>query len=688
MSSTAGDVGARLGRILAWGSLLISTGLFLGAIYLVVTLPAAVPADKRPGLAGLIFSVVALAFSLLGTYLATRQETNRVAWIACGIGLGINVAGIGQFYPLAAQYSPPGRYPGARLAEYAGGLGWTTAIVLMLIFLPLLFPDGRLLSPRWKPIPWAAGVLMGLFALRDAMLVLNPGLRAPANVLFAIGTPGLLLLFFLAIGSLVVRYRRAGSIERLQMKWFLAAASFVGVVVSVFGLVIGVLHVAVPLSDLVTGVAYLCFPIAIAIAVLKYRLYEIDLIIDRALVYGALAVFITLVYVAVVVGVGALIRSRGQFSLALSIVATALVAVAFQPVKRRIERLANQLVYGNRSTPYEALSEFSHRVASAYADEEVLPRLARVLVEGTGASVASVWIHRAGDPIAAATWPEGQPPLPAAVANRVVHVRHEGELLGELAVSKRRGEPFTPVEEALLTDLASQAGQVLRNVRLTAELQARLRHIAAQAVELRASRQRIVAAQDAERRTLERNIHDGAQQHLVALAVKLRLAATLAKKDPEKARRSLSELQVQTDDALKTLRDLAQGIYPPALREHGLAEALRPYAAVSASGLGRYNPEVEAAVYFCCLEALQNAAKHAGASNVRIELQQRDGRLHFSVLDDGVGFDPATATASSGLQNMKDRVASVGGSLTVDSRRGRGTTVFGDLPIAVAVEAS
>ncbi len=199
---------------------------------------------------------------------------------------------------------------------------------------------------------------------------------------------------------------------------------------------------------------------------------------------------------------------------------------------------------------------------------------------------------------------------------------------------------------------------MLRNVRLTAELQARLREIAAQALELRASRQRIVAAQDAERRRLERNIHDGAQQHLVALAVKLRLAATLAKKDPDKARRSVQELEAQTGDAIRTLVELAQDIYPPTLREQGLVAALSAHARVTAFGIGRYGPEAEAAVYFSCLEALQNAAKHSRATNVRIELRQGDGHLHFAVVDDGVGFDPSPAAVTSGLQNMRDRSTS------------------------------
>jgi signal transduction histidine kinase len=190
-----------------------------------------------------------------------------------------------------------------------------------------------------------------------------------------------------------------------------------------------------------------------------------------------------------------------------------------------------------------------------------------------------------------------------------------------------------------------------------------------------------VAVQDAERQRLERNIHDGAQQHLVALAVKLRLAAMLAKRDPEKARRSLRELEAQTADARQTLRDLAQGIYPPALRKGGLVEALRMHAEVTAAGIGHYDPEIEAGVYFSCLEALQNATKYARASRIRVDLRQTDGQLIFSVLDDGVGFDPATASTGTGVQNMKDRIASLGGRLVLESQPGKGTTVSGSLPL-------
>jgi signal transduction histidine kinase len=440
-------------------------------------------------------------------------------------------------------------------------------------------------------------------------------------------------------------------------------------------------------------------PVATTIAVLMYRLYDIDLVINKSVVFGAMAAFITAVYVAIVVGVGGLLGSGSRPNLALSILATAIVAVAFQPVRERVQRLANRLVYGKRASPYEVLSQFSHRVAGTYSSEDVLPRMARVLSEGTGASRADVWI-RLGDGITpAASWPSGDGPAPSRVAitgqvlpaipglSRIVPVRHQGELLGALSIIKRPGESLTPVEEKLLTDLAAQAGIVLQSVRLTAELRTRLAEISQQAVELRASRQRIVATQDAERRRLERNIHDGAQQNLVALTVKLRLATALAKRDPARARVSVKALEAESDQALETLRALARGIYPPLLREHGLATALRAEAekmplpaTVRADDVRRYPPEVEAAVYFVCLEALQNVTKHARAARVEINLHSLAHEFSFEVTDDGAGFDVAKDVHGSGLRNMMDRIESLGGRLEIRSAAHHGTTVSGTLP--------
>jgi signal transduction histidine kinase len=364
-------------------------------------------------------------------------------------------------------------------------------------------------------------------------------------------------------------------------------------------------------------------------------------------------------------------------------------------VRERLQKVANRLVYGKRATPYEVLSQFSERVAESYAADDVLPRMARVLADGTGAARADVWL-RAGDLLRqAASWPTDSADVePSRVigdalpemleADRAVEVRHQGELLGALTVTKRKGESLTPVEEKLLTDLAAQAGLVLKNVGLTSELLARLE-------DLRASRQRLVAAQDEERRRLERNLHDGAQQNLVAIKVKLGLAEALADKNPAKARQLLGQLKADTDEALETLRDLARGIYPPLLVDQGLKAALDSQARkatlpveVEADGLGRYPQEIEAAVYFCCLEALQNVQKYAEAAGAVLKLSSSDGALLFEVADDGKGFDLALTTRGAGLTNMTDRIDALGGVIEMSSS-GRGTRIHGSLPVRPAV---
>ena len=258
---------------------------------------------------------------------------------------------------------------------------------------------------------------------------------------------------------------------------------------------------------------------------------------------------------------------------------------------------------------------------------------------------------------------------------------HQGELLGALAVRKHKGESLTPIEAKLLADLARQAGLVLKNVGLAADLRQRLE-------ELRASRERLVSAQDAERRRLERNIHDGAQQNLVALKVKLGLARHAWQKQPERVGRLLDELAGDADESLNTLRELARGIYPPLLAEQGLATALEAQGRrspipveLSTDGAGRYRPDLEAAIYFCCLEALQNAAKYSGASRVHIQLSQQNGELAFAVKDDGRGYDAARVKPGAGVQNMMDRIEALGGQLEIKSAVGAGTVVTGRVPV-------
>jgi signal transduction histidine kinase len=374
----------------------------------------------------------------------------------------------------------------------------------------------------------------------------------------------------------------------------------------------------------------------------------------------------------------------------------AVVAVAFQPVRQRVQRLANRLVYGKRATPYEALSAFADQIGATVPAEEMLPHLARVLAEATGAAKTRVWLADGGmlRPEAACPPdgpdelqrqreaitlpPHGLPVFPGVTM--AFEVSHAGERLAALTLAKRPGEALTPVEGRLAAQLAGQAGLVLHNAGLTDQLKERL-------AELRASRKRIVAAAGGERRRLERNIHDGAQQQLVALSVMARLAETTLDSDKEGARAMLVQAQADAADALENLQDLARGIYPPLLADQGLAAALAAQArkspvpvTVGADGLGRYPQEAEAAVYFCVLEALQNVAKYAAASQAAVRLAGRADALEFSVTDDGAGFDAGSAGYGTGLQGMADRLAALGGGLQVRSRPGHGTTVTGRLP--------
>jgi signal transduction histidine kinase len=357
--------------------------------------------------------------------------------------------------------------------------------------------------------------------------------------------------------------------------------------------------------------------------------------------------------------------------------------MAFRPVMRFGRRVADRLVYGRRATPYEVLTEFSERVGTSYATEDVLPRMAQVLGEGTGAQVARIWLLVGNEFRAPAAWPEDTAPATPVRARpgafevpgeAVTEVRDRGEVLGALSVRMPASDPMSPAKERLVRDLAAQAGLVLRNVRLVEDV--------------RASRQRLVAAQDEERRRLERNIHDGAQQQLVALAVKARLARQLTEREPAKAAEILGQIEAETQTALEDLRDLARGIYPPLLADRGLVAALEAQSrkapvpvSVQADSVGRYSADVEATVYFCTLEALQNVAKYAGTDRTVIRLSQSNGSLSFEVMDEGRGFDPNEVATGSGLQGMADRLAAVGGSLEIRSAPGSGTTVTGRVPV-------
>ena len=682
----------------------LSAGLLVAWVVLAVTMPAAVPSDDASP-AQLLTGLPLVTMAVTAFLLTARRPTNPVGWLT-----GVSVVFLALLF-VGTDYGDHWLYlhdlPAAWVVplELACSLGWAAGFPMLLVLLPLVFPDGHLLSRRWRPLVW---LTVAIAVMAVAATVFDPSSIGDSHRQIAnpLGVPGAHdFLSFLSVGvdtagfvglmavgvvSVVIRYRRADSDLRQQLKWFVAAVSF-----AVLAMLLAFTTNFSPVGFVAITIGFTALPVSIGIAVLKYRLYEIDVVINRTVLFATMAVFITAVYVAIVVGIGSLIGGAGQSNLFLSVVATAIVGVAFQPVLGRARRLANRLVYGTRATPYEVLSDLSESLVDTYASDDLLPRMARTLAEATGATKVEVRLRVSSELRSVAAWPPDSPlssPMPVngqllpdiSDVDYAVAVRHQGELLGALTLSKRAGESLTPIEQKLVADLAGQAGLLLKNAGLAADLQARLE-------ELRASRQRLVTAQDGERRRIERDLHDGAQQHLVALKIKLGILKGLTTKDPGRAAELAAQVETDADEALATLRDLARGIYPPLLADQGLVAALQAQARkaplpveVHADGIARYPQETEAAVYFCCLEALQNVAKYAGASEASIRLSASNGRLDFAVQDDGAGFDLSASPKGSGLTNMTDRVDALGGSLVLTSTPGEGTLVTGSLPIGLA----
>jgi signal transduction histidine kinase len=634
-----------------------------------------------------VFTILVLSFPAVGFFVLARQPDAVLAWLMVGMGVAVSILGPFQAYGF---YGVERDLPFVPLAMAIGGPGWVPFIAVSG-FLLLLFPDGRLLSPRWRWFAWLCGIGMSLifigilvgpgnFADSGHPEIDNPiGIEALGSVFDVVE----ILLFtapLLVVGgfvSLVVRSRRTtDDVVRHQIRWITYAAS----VMATFFLIS---FLPLPGNDAgwsgvvqtIGAMSFMLIPITTGIAVLRYRLYDIDVVIRKTVVIGVVVGFIAVVYVGVVAGVGALVGATA--SPLLSALAAAIVALVFQPVRARARRFADRLVYGKRATPYEVVATFGDQLAGTYAAEDVLPRTARVLGEGVGAERAEVRLAVDDAFRAVATWPDE---APAAVDDLVVEVRHRGELLGELAVAMPASDPLDATREQLVRDLAAQAGLVLRNERLNQQLRARL-------TDLQAAQKRLVTAQDGERRRLERNIHDGAQQQLVALQVRQKLAEQLVDRDPVQAKEMLAQLQADTATALDDLRDLARGIYPPLLADQGLAAALEAQArksplpvTVDARDVGRFPQEVEAAVYFSVLEALQNAAKYSHADTVAVGVAHEGSALTFTVRDDGRGFDSSATTYGSGLQGIADRLGALDGSLEVDGRPGAGTTVRGRVP--------
>ncbi len=589
---------------------------------------------------------------------------------------------------------------------------WIGLVPAAAAALVIALPDGRL-TKTGRILLALALISCAPFA---AVLV---GQGHVTNALIAIESAAAALF---AVIAFTARCRKANALDRARLQW----AGWGAVVGGAIAVIVLLLHALIGWPDALGEpimFASVFLPIALALASIDRIVLRIDKLLVRTIEAGGLVVLVGLVYFVVVLGFGNIANDSERHVLGLSIVAAAIAAVLFVPARNRLEELATRRVYGELSARDEPLQTFGARMSRAIPLDELLLQLAESLKRSLRLSSAEVWtgadgvLGRAaavpyrGDMIVRLTAEEVDVVSRAHVSGnawmevwckqileqypermvRVAPLVHSGELLGLVACARTLGQqPFTDEEERVLAELARQVALALHNSALDTALQASLDDLKRVNEELRASRARIVAAADMSRRQIERNLHDGAQQHLVALAVKLGLARQLVESDPSTVATLLEELRGDAQTTLTELRELAHGIYPPLLMDRGLREAL--VAAANRAVLpteveaevGRYPAEVEAAVYFCCLEAMQNAGKYAGeGARINVRVRGDDHLLAFDVDDDGAGFQVNGRPLGHGFINMADRLGAIGGSLQVESTPGNGAHIAGSIPLTV-----
>ncbi|MGH9275535.1 MAG: sensor histidine kinase [Acidimicrobiales bacterium] len=557
---------------------------------------------------------------------------------------------------------------------------------LAYIYAVVLFPDGRLIPNvrTERAATMRAGAYVGA-ALIIGLVIYNR---------ISIGHPG--QAFFVRLFGIVIpvagvaaqtyRLRHVSSAEARQqsrmLRFGLLPLFATGVAFWVFS----------PDADLglvVFPFVIVLVPVSIAVGILRYRLWDIDVIVNRALLVGLLVAGVVVVDTLVVIG-AADVLGLEQTNAGLWVAATAVAVLALDPARARAAELASRVVYGTRTTPEEALAELTDGLAGAASGPDALRAAAESLSRATGATEVAVWENHGTEAACVARYgAQTAGRAPTAIS---IPIGGAAEPIGMLTIGLPPGLTLSRGERALAEEFAAHSALLLRNERLAGELRTRLRQVSEHSKELQRLRRRLLATEDQARRKLERDIHDGAQQYLVALAIQLDLAGdSLADGTPGTAE-ELEELMELTTETLEVVRALARGIHPRALRESGPAAALAvlPSAAsihleIADRGLGRHDPEIEAGVYFACLEAVQNACKHAAPRRVTVHLMNEHGHAQFTIEDDGSGFDAVRVLAGGGLRQMHDRVLALGGVLDVRSAPGAGTVVKGQIPLRTLV---
>jgi signal transduction histidine kinase len=643
-------------------------------------------------------TVIAMGCSAVGVIITSRCPANTIGWIFCVIGLAGAVRHFGAQYAVYALLAAPGWLPAGEAVAWITSWAWVLHMGLY-VFLALLFPNGRLPTRHWRWVAWLSAVVV---ATGSVLVAFSPGpLRGLGPIYNPLGIEGmksaeivfqtfLVLLGLFAATSLFLRLRYTAGVERQQLKWFTYATAILacGAIVRY--------TIASP-----TGVSWLWWggntlfiaglggiPIATGLAILRYRLYDIDVIINRTLVYGALSVSVVGIYVLVVGGLGALLQASGNF--AISLLATGLVAVLFQPLRSRLQRGVNHLMYGERDEPYRVLSRLGQCLEATLAPEAALETMVETIARALKLPYAAIALKQDDGYV---TMAEYQTPVGEPVALPLVH---RTEPVGRLMVAPRTpGEPFTASDRRLLDDLARQAGVAVQAVRLTLDLQR--------------SRERLVATREEERRRLRRDLHDGLAATLAGLNFGLDAARNLLTREPEDASALLAQLKSQTQEATSDVRRLVYGLRPPALDDLGLVPAIRQQATrhglladslpqeagaetsreaglVFSIEAPQHLPSLPAAVEVACYriaqEGMTNVARHAKAHACRVRLcvDEAEDALGLEIVDDGVGL-PEDRHAGVGMSSMRERAAELGGTCAVSPAPAVGTRVLARLPL-------
>jgi signal transduction histidine kinase len=674
------------------------------ATYVMMALAWQAPGYERTGMETYWFttwSALFLAYPVVGALVAARHPRNAIGWLFCAVGLLWAISFFAAAYGSYGLKAYPGALPGAATANWLQSWVFFPSLGLILVYVPLLFPHGHPLSARWRCVAWTGAVGISLVAL---VFAFQPGplddalggFPNPYGILpDALSTGFALLGFPLTLGSaiaaatsMVLRLRRARGIEREQLKWIAFAATILAIAFAAH-LALSFSGVAdvIPWYGIFWGAALCGIPIVAGIAILRRGLFDIDLVINRTLVYAALTLIVAGGYVLVVAGAGTLLRAEG--GVVAPLLATGVVAVAFHPLRERLQRGVNRLLYGDRDDPYAVLSRLGQRLESTLGPEEILPAMVRTMTEALRLPYAAI-ILADGTAFEPATAAGG----PVAGVLRLPLV-YQAEPVGELLVAPRSpGEAFGPADRRLLEDLARQIGVAAHAVRLTADLQR--------------SRERIVSAREEERRRLRRDLHDGLGAQLAALAIQAGALRMTIAQDPNAAAAQAAELRAELRSAVADIRRLVHGLRPPALDELGLVGALRqradrygaggidqtaagenpgePYLAVTVNAPNDLPPlpaAVEVAVYRIADEALANVAKHAAARSCRVSLEVSD-RVILTVEDDGVGIESECGIGVGHL-SMRERAEELGGSVQIARRGdGPGTRVLASLPLPLS----